>query len=491
MRKRRVLFFFALFVLVCVFLFLSLYYEARREAIESLNAEQMLQAKQAARGVEDFFADWTRDLSTFSEMDAIKNIDRTGRGYLESLYRHNTGLIRSFTRLDARGRIIYSAPYDRSIIGKDVSSLKHVREIIQTHQPVTSDVFMSARGYKTIALHVPVWKGGTFQGTLAATFNFEALAKKYLEVIKTGRAGYAWVISRDGTELFCPIPGHVENSVFQNAKDCPSILAMADNMLEKRQGAAVYTCDNVGGQKTDAVRMHAVFMPVSIGRTFWSIVVTSPETEVLSSLAGFRNRLILVGGIFLLGCILISYYGVKAWFVVREEEKRRHTEETLRESEEKFRLLFEKSADPILLLHEGRFIDYNEAAVRFLGSSDKEHLIGLTPAHLSPERQPDGRLSTDKAQEMIATALKSGAHRFEWVHRAPNGQQSWAEVSLTAVPVQGKNIPYTVWRDIGERKRAEEALRESEKRFRSLVETTSDGCGRWTRTAYTHTPAQR
>ena len=155
--------------------------------------------------------------------------------------------------------------------------------------------------------------------------------------------------------------------------------------------------------------------------------------------------------------------------------ERRKSEEALQESEEKFKLLFERSADPVLLLDGGAFVDGNEAALRLMGYSRKDQLIGLRPCDLSPERQPDGRLSLEKSQELIDDALREGVTRFEWMHSTFNGEGAWIDVSLTTIPVHGRRIIYTAWRDISERKRAEEVLRESEERYRVAIEGSNDG----------------
>ncbi len=150
-------------------------------------------------------------------------------------------------------------------------------------------------------------------------------------------------------------------------------------------------------------------------------------------------------------------------------------ERALLESEEKFRLLFEKSADPILLLDGDTYIDCNEAALRLMGCSNKDRLIGLHPWDISPKRQPDGRLSSEKVKELTDMTMRQGTNQFEWMRRTFDGEEFWVEVSHTVIPIQGRQIVYNVWRDIRERKHAEAQLRESEERYRVAIESSNDG----------------
>jgi PAS domain S-box-containing protein len=142
--------------------------------------------------------------------------------------------------------------------------------------------------------------------------------------------------------------------------------------------------------------------------------------------------------------------------------------ELLRESENKFHLLFEKSLDPVVLLYNEKYIDCNEAAVRIMGCSSKEELIGLGPEKTSPDLQPDGEKSVVKAGNIIARTMRDGSSRFEWVHKKMNGEEFWSDISLTAITINGKNFIYDVWKDITDKKNIEEALRKSEIRYRRM-----------------------
>ncbi|OPX99572.1 MAG: Blue-light-activated protein [Syntrophorhabdus sp. PtaU1.Bin002] len=152
----------------------------------------------------------------------------------------------------------------------------------------------------------------------------------------------------------------------------------------------------------------------------------------------------------------------------------KEAEKAMQESEEKFRLLFEKSTDAILLLDNEAFIDCNEAAVKLMGCSDKNRLIGLRPADLSPERQPDGQFSLEKARRLVDTTFREGASHFEWLHRTFDGRDIWVEVSHTIIPIKGRQISYTVWRDITDRKLAEKALKESRELFQTTLTSIGD-----------------
>ena len=125
---------------------------------------------------------------------------------------------------------------------------------------------------------------------------------------------------------------------------------------------------------------------------------------------------------------------------VEDVTEQKRAEEKLRQSEEKHRVLFESSRDAIMTLEPatGRFTSGNPAALQLFGAKDEEEFLVFTPMALSPERQPDGSASAQKAWEMIGTAQREGSHFFEWTHRRINGKEFVANVLLTRMEQSGK-----------------------------------------------------
>ena len=134
------------------------------------------------------------------------------------------------------------------------------------------------------------------------------------------------------------------------------------------------------------------------------------------------------------------------------------------DGEARFRRMFEGSADAILLLdtQTNHFVEYNQAALDMLRCT-REELSALHPSALSPPLQEDGADSFARANEMIATAVRRGSHRFEWTHRSPHRSDFPVEVVLTPIQLGEAPLLQVVWRDITERRRAEEALRQRQK----------------------------
>jgi PAS domain S-box-containing protein len=162
---------------------------------------------------------------------------------------------------------------------------------------------------------------------------------------------------------------------------------------------------------------------------------------------------------------------VNTWMDVTRREA---AEAQLRESESRLRSFFENSCDPFLLFDGRRVINCNRAAQQLFGY-DRERIMGATLEDLSPEKLPDGALSSLKARALLKAVLKQGSYRFEWTARRGDGKEVPVEVSITTIALEGKALLFAVLRDITASKEAQGALLHAKADLENRVrERTSD-----------------
>ena len=98
-----------------------------------------------------------------------------------------------------------------------------------------------------------------------------------------------------------------------------------------------------------------------------------------------------------------------------------------------------------------KFTSCNPATVKMFSVKDEAEFTSLGPWQLSPEMQPDGRPSAEKAKEMIETAMREGSHFFEWTHKRLSGEDFPATVLLTRMELAGQALLQATVRDITDR----------------------------------------
>jgi len=162
----------------------------------------------------------------------------------------------------------------------------------------------------------------------------------------------------------------------------------------------------------------------------------------------------------------------------RDITERKRTENRLAQSESRFREIFDSAPNTIVLfdINKATFVKFNDNALKMFNYSE-EQLLKMGPAHISPEFQPDGRPSKDKAMEFNTRASQGERPAFDWLFLDANGKEIFCEVSLASLSnIDGPQIIGS-FIDITERKKAERKIIQSEAR---LAESQAIGhLGNW------------
>ncbi|WDP89498.1 MAG: cache domain-containing protein [Desulfobacter sp.] len=138
--------------------------------------------------------------------------------------------------------------------------------------------------------------------------------------------------------------------------------------------------------------------------------------------------------------------------------KRKESEASLRESEKRYRTLFESSFDSLVIIDGGSntYVDCNTAALKLYGLESQDQFIGMAVGKFSPERQPDGEKSKDLAIKHIDSALLKGSCIFEWTSAKQDGTSFPTLITLSTMYIGNNKYVLEVIRDLTEIKTAEE-----------------------------------
>jgi signal transduction histidine kinase len=264
-----------------------------KQTISNQYQQQEIYAKQAALSIENFFDQFQHSLKYLAKKESLLNFNDQSKILMKNYFEAHINELKAITRVSAKGRIIYTYPFVESVIGKDISIQPHNSEIIKTQKPVISDVFLTVQGYRAIAYAYPIFDNMEYKGCITLVIPFDYIANKYLEDIRIGKTGSSFVVSESGVELYCSNASHIGNSIYENTDGFSELTDMTYRMLYKQEGKAEYYFYK-SEIDDEIVKKIAVYKPVHLENTFWSIAVIINEEEVLEANRGFILNFIVL-----------------------------------------------------------------------------------------------------------------------------------------------------------------------------------------------------
>lgn len=443
-------------LIVFYFLFYFVYLDIKDRTINEFNKEQLITAQASSQGITSFFRSYTEELTFLARLKQVVDFNDESKKFLADYYESHKQMIETVTRVDNKGRILYTYPYNDSLIGSDISYQKHIKQIMAVKKPVISDVFMSVQGFLAVALHVPVFKDGEYAGSIAILVKIDELGKEYLGKLKFRGTGSAWIITENNIEIFCNFEEHIGKSYLDVTKKNPAAVELTNRLKSENMGTikGIHRLD-IDNDPDGFIEKYIVFYRVPLNNTYWTILISFQEDDIYAAIANFRNRLVLI---FSLIFVIMAYYFyslTKVRTVLKEESKRKETEKVLKESENKYRTLVESINDGVMHTDlSGKIQFVNKNIIDILGYSKNELVGKLT---FEDVVFPEDRGIVSQKRNL---RIKGVPDKYEIRAVAKSGNIVWLRVSGTPLHDNNGAIIGSVgfFSNITERKRAEEEV---------------------------------
>jgi PAS domain S-box-containing protein len=466
MRYYRQIGIFILLLVACFLVTLFIYNDVESTTIDQVNTEQMIHARQAGEGIVRFFSMYNSTLTFLAGNNHIIAMDPEGRQLFRAFFLAHSDEISSITRVDGNGTIRYTFPFESST-GANISGQAHVRKSMATHAVVTSDVFTSVQGFRAIAFVMPVFRNGTYDGSVSILIPFDRITAKYLEPVRILDNGNAWIVSQNGVILYSPFPGQIDRPADEVFQDSPTVITFVGEAIKGPGGISSYTVTAVPPSAA-SLTFEAVYLPVLVGDEHWSIIVATPRSEILGTLRTFRTELLVILAILVAILLYFTYYITRAHGIVREEEQRRIAEEALRRSERDYRNILKNMQDVFYRSdRDGNLIMVSPSGVDLLGYASEQDMLGK-PIN-SFYARPEERTSLVRMIRENGSVTNYEIHLRKadgTVLTALTNTRQYTDEEGNYLGVEG------ILRDITDRMMAENALRQATKKLNLLTVIT-------------------
>ncbi|OQA34635.1 MAG: Sporulation kinase E [Betaproteobacteria bacterium ADurb.Bin341] len=350
-----------------------------------------------------------------------------------------------------------------------------------------------------LLLEPVIGPGGEAIGAVGATVNLRSIESFFASIRGDGKP--LNLLTDPAGRIIMGIPG--EPSAFNQFPDDKKTPVTARLVAALQEESSLPV--TVRGVEKEAMQVFHARIPI----TGWNLVLAYPEKETYASVHHIWRQ----GFWLLLALALVSMAGVLIFRhallrpIQRLSEAQKKLEEgqlgvripepkiaelgqlahsfngmadrlqdalhSAQAAEQKFRAIFESAKDAICLFDGNHFIDLNPAAER-MAKYSRDELLKIGPIDISPEFQPDGRLSLEAGQEYLERALAGETQIFKWRHTARDGSPIDIESCLNRIEINDKIYVLSIARDLMQTLQVEAVVHDTEEKFRRVFEASPD-----------------
>jgi PAS domain S-box-containing protein len=398
----------ALLVVLSLIIILGQFFHQslQEEMANQFNKQQLLLAREVAMNIESFLDHAYKDILVISRMPEVQKLDANSscRPVAEAInFNIQNEVLVTIRVLDRHGIVVYdSASPGRE--GANLSKADYFRQsrYLPKNEKLITDLIPSpdaGSDSKQFIIATPIYQQfgsavPNFSGIVLAVLSLDGITQKYIEPIKSGSRGYAWMMDSEGTLLYHPKqPQMVGKNLFRTDPSCFQCHKSFDTEKRMIEG----TTETFGSYEAPGGENKlAAYYKFPIARKSWIVVVSAPYSDVIALMQKSRRFYsLLIFSIFITtlvasGATIVNYKKkIKAEEKAKHLENQRRLEREIEIQKDYLENIIENTKTNLLVLDKDLTIKtMNTAQARTLGRPKKDVLgrsfFSLFPGELEP-----------------------------------------------------------------------------------------------------------
>lgn len=392
--RKKISYILLLLLILVIILKIYLHNTIKSEIIKQFQYNQNVLGKLISNNINFTFSQIITYLESISKDEHIITFDDTGIKIMNDVKNKHPELITAISRINSDGQIMYTIPYDKNAMGKNISCPSLMAEIKKTQKTTISGQFKNMWGFNTTTITKPLFNAaGNYQGAVSILLSLEYFNNNFSKLLKFKDSHFyhLLIVNDKGDIIYSCKPNVANQNIYDLEKKYPNAKTFINKIMVRTENFVTIRAKDL--QLKDIINLEetvnvkndeylATTIPDRVGENFLSIIVISLKRNVLSLMSGSITQEYLLT-YFIIATIIVFF----TLFVMSEKLESRLAErasmmgklekfnKALSESEKKYSALVENAHDCICLVKDNNFLFVNKSMTEMTGYSDKE-LIG-------------------------------------------------------------------------------------------------------------------